>query len=312
MVVMMEPVQKQNWYFMVLLVSLTSLKVSDQLKAGGHRVVLKDGMVLTCTCPWNGTLTMLSWTKEGESSPLAIYHPDFGVSFSTEYDGRVSFLRGSKLDGSISITNISGRDEGRYHCSIQTFPKGPWSKFIHVEKRVSFPSVSPSTDLIVPENSSLTIVCRNVRGGLVYEVTLERLESTDGGHSSLVAVCRLTEGVVKLEQVSHAGSVNCSEEMEMELQLEDGGGDDRGIYRCNFSTDIGVYSTIIHPTTPHSQGFESYQYSQYMYIGAGGAAALVLMGVVFFYVWINRRRERRLEYSINSHAAKRQSRRTKL
>lgn len=111
------------------------LSGSEQLLSPGGPVKLQDRMLLDCSCPWSGNLIMVSWTKGGDSTPLAVYHPDFGVNFNTAYDGRVEFIHASKMDGSIRITNVSEKDEGVYHCSVQTFPQGSWTKDTLVQKQ---------------------------------------------------------------------------------------------------------------------------------------------------------------------------------
>uniref|UniRef100_A0A3B4A1H2 Ig-like domain-containing protein n=1 Tax=Periophthalmus magnuspinnatus TaxID=409849 RepID=A0A3B4A1H2_9GOBI len=94
---------------------------------------LEEGMVLDCMCPWNGSLSMVSWTKGEDRQPIAVFHPDLGVSFPHQYRERVEFLRRSPLDGSIALSNVTHQDIGLYHCSVQTFPQGPWSRSIQVE-----------------------------------------------------------------------------------------------------------------------------------------------------------------------------------
>lgn len=90
-------------------------------------------MVLSCLCPWDGKLTMVSWTKVPDSVPMAVFHPDHGEFFPHHYKERLEFLRQSSMDGSISMKNVTHQDIGEYHCSIQTFPRGPWTRNIQVE-----------------------------------------------------------------------------------------------------------------------------------------------------------------------------------
>lgn len=98
-------------------------------------MTLQNGMLLNCTCPWTGKLVMVTWTKGVNSSPLAVYHPDYGVNFNSAYDGRVEFINTSAMDGSIRVTNVTEEDEGVYQCSMQTFPQGSWSKETLVKKQ---------------------------------------------------------------------------------------------------------------------------------------------------------------------------------
>lgn len=92
-------------------------------------------MLLDCSCPWNGNLIMVSWTKGNHIHPLAVYHPEYGVNFNPDYDGRVEFINASSMDGSIRIMNITEEDQGLYHCSMQTFPHGSWTKDTLVQKK---------------------------------------------------------------------------------------------------------------------------------------------------------------------------------
>ncbi|MCJ8745723.1 hypothetical protein PDJAM_G00133660 [Pangasius djambal] len=308
----MEAVQKENWYFMALLISLSFLKVSEQLKSPGSTVKLEDGMLLDCLCPWSGNLIMVSWTKGVYSTPIAIYHPNYGVNFNAAYDGRVKFINSSEMDGSIRITNVTEEDEGVYHCSVQTFPQGSWTKDTLVQKQVTTSTVlthNPNTKLIVSESEDVTISCSH--DSVVYEVSMERMEGADGG-SSLLAVCMQNADGVELNKYLHRGSVNCSDEMEMKLHLNNVSQDDGGIYRCNFSTDAGFSSNLILLTMlPSPKGLSDAQNRWYIYTGGGVAGALVLMSVALLFMWRSRRKMRRLEYRTQLHTTKRQHMYTK-
>lgn len=107
---------------------------SVQMKAPESTVILQEGMILDCLCPWTGQLTMVSWTKKSLSKPVAIYHPQYGTNFESSFDGRVEFLKTTQMDGSISISNVTEDDIGQYHCSLQTYPQGSWTKDTFVEK----------------------------------------------------------------------------------------------------------------------------------------------------------------------------------
>lgn len=104
------------------------------MKAPESTVILQEGMILDCLCPWTGQLTMVSWTKKSLKQPLAVYHPQYGTNFASSYDGRVEFLKTTAMDGSISIRNVTESDIGHYHCSLQTYPQGSWTKDTFVEK----------------------------------------------------------------------------------------------------------------------------------------------------------------------------------
>lgn len=104
------------------------------MKARDSKVKLQDGMILDCLCPWTGQLIMVSWTKKTLSQPLAVYHPQYGTNYESSYDGRVTFLKTTAMDGSISIMNVTEADIGQYHCSLQSYPQGSWTKDTFVEK----------------------------------------------------------------------------------------------------------------------------------------------------------------------------------
>ncbi|KAG7317693.1 hypothetical protein KOW79_018728 [Hemibagrus wyckioides] len=298
----MEAVQKENWYFMALLISLAFIKVSEALQSQRSIVKLQDGMLLDCTCPWSGNLIMVSWTKDVHAAPLAIYHPDYGINFSAAYDGRVEFVRASEMDGSIRIRNVTKKDEGVYHCSVQTFPHGSWSKDTLVQKQDTTPVFhhSPNTEyLTVSESEDVTIRCS--QNDTMYNVSMEKMEVTDGG-SSLLAVCKQGYDGVELSKFLHRGVVNCSDAMGMELRLNNVNEHDGGNYRCNFSTDGEVSSRIIQlmvVSNPKGLGW-------YIYTAAGVAGALVLMSVALLFSCRSRRKVRRLEYRPQLHTTKRE------
>jgi hypothetical protein len=51
-------------------------------------------MVLDCRCPWNGSFSMVTWTKSPDrNNPIAIFHPVHGMTFSWRYSQRVEFPR---------------------------------------------------------------------------------------------------------------------------------------------------------------------------------------------------------------------------
>lgn len=96
-------------------------------------VRLEEGMVLGCVCPWNGSLTQVSWTKSSDSTPLVVFHPQIGMAPSRHYVDRIEFLKRTPMDGSISLRNVTHQDIGVYLCSIQMFPEGSWTTTVQVE-----------------------------------------------------------------------------------------------------------------------------------------------------------------------------------
>ncbi|XP_051538477.1 CD226 antigen-like isoform X1 [Myxocyprinus asiaticus] len=303
----MVTVQKDYWYSLVLMMSLYFLKGSVQMKAPESSVILQEGMVLHCLCPWNGHLTMVSWTKKSLSQPVAVYHPQYGSNFAPSYDGRVEFLKTTPMDGSISIMNVTEGDIGHYHCSLQTYPQGSWTKDILVEKKAITTTITikPDTELMATENDNMTIRCDHIHNGEVYQVSIEKLGAEEGS-SNIIATCQMLDSGVELSEFTSRGTLNCSEAMEVSLHLTNITEEDGGLYRCNFSTDSGVQTTTVLLTTLSFQEFRSLRYMLYVYIGGGVVGGALLM--ILLLTWVNRRKRKREEYKIKLQPGKRQER----
>ncbi|XP_056593819.1 CD226 antigen isoform X2 [Triplophysa dalaica] len=301
----MVAVQKDYWYFMVLMMSLCLLKGSVQVKAPETTVTLQEGMILDCLCPWSGQLTMVSWNKASLSQPVAVYHPQLGTNFAPSYDGRVAFLKTTPMDGSISIMNVSQSDIGQYYCSLQTYPQGSWTKKTFVKKSALNISIQPDTELVAAENDNLTIKCDHIQNGEVYHVSIEKLGPEDG-RSTIIATCQMHDEGMEMKEFSSRGSLNCSDAMLVSLHLTNIIEEDGGLYRCNFTTDAGVQSTTVLLTTLSAQDLGSFRYILYVYIGAGVIGGAFLMGLILLVTWVNRRKKKREEYRIKLHPGKRQ------
>lgn len=115
-------------------------------------------------------------------------------------------------------------------------------------------SHNPNTTLVISENEDVTISCSH--DDVVYEVSVERIGGVDGG-SRLLGVCKQNGDGVELSEYSvRREIVNCSDEMELKLRLNNVSEDDGGMYRCNFSTDTGFSSRLILLTMfPGPKGF---------------------------------------------------------
>ncbi|XP_050954190.1 CD226 antigen isoform X2 [Labeo rohita] len=301
----MVAVQKDYWYFLVLMMQLCFLKGSLQMKARDSKVKLQDGMILDCLCPWTGQLIMVSWTKKTLSQPLAVYHPQYGTNYESSYDGRVTFLKTTAMDGSISIMNVTEADIGQYHCSLQSYPQGSWTKDTFVEKAAittTF-SVQSDTKLVAAENDNLTITCDLVHNGDIYKVSIEKVDA-EMGTSNIIATCQMLEDGVELNEFNSRGQLNCSDAMEVSLHLTNIIQEDGGLYRCNFSTDAGVHSTTVFLTTLPAQDFRGLHYMLYVYIGGGLVGVALLM--ILLLTWLNRMKRKRQDYRIKLHPAKRQ------
>lgn len=90
--------------------------------------VLGKNITLSCRIEvgHNLSLTQSSWERRLPSgtTTLAVFHPDYGTSIPSEYEGRVSFVSPSKRDATITIRAASFADIGSYICKVATFPLG--------------------------------------------------------------------------------------------------------------------------------------------------------------------------------------------
>ncbi|XP_030612446.1 CD226 antigen isoform X2 [Archocentrus centrarchus] len=266
-------------------------------------------MVLDCLCPWDGNLSMVSWTKLSEKNPVAVFHPEFGVALSHRFQGRVDFLRTTPMDGSISIRNVTHQDIGLYYCSVQTFPQGPWTKHIQVEDLDEPPEEDPTEppppqetvanhEVVAEQNSNLTIECNHQHNGTVNQVVLEKM--LHGQPWRIIGVCKKTEGGLVGEDYSDRGRISCADSLDMSLQLTQVTQEDDGFYRCTFNTDAGQQTTTVQLTTVAPGGFSLSLYMMYIYIGAG-AAGLVLLIAIIIVVMRQRKRNKRKEYRVKLH-----------
>ncbi|XP_071341445.1 CD226 antigen isoform X2 [Trachinotus anak] len=312
----MEAVQKDHWYFVVL-IFLPFLKVAVQQKEA-VTVRLEEGMVLDCLCPWGGNLSMVSWTKVPDKYPVAVFHPEYGVALSHHYRERIEFLRTTPMDGSISMRNVTHQDIGLYHCSVQTFPQGPWTRNIQVEDLDEPPEeeditetptpVTPEvtvadTELVAEQNNNLTISCNHRHNGTVHQAILERMPH--GQPWGIIGVCKTVEMGLVGEDYSDRGRVSCADSLDVSLHLTGVVLDDAGFYRCTFSTDAGVQTTTVLLTVAIPGGFSLSVYMMFIYTGAG-TAGLVLFIVIIVVALKQRKKNRREEYRVKLHPSQRQ------
>ena len=81
-------------------------------------VGLEEGMLLDCLCPWNGTLSMVSWTKSPDrTTPIAVFHPHFGKTFSWRYRQRVEFPRSPQSVAPYSSLLLVVAESFRLNCT---------------------------------------------------------------------------------------------------------------------------------------------------------------------------------------------------
>uniref|UniRef100_A0A3Q1F8F4 CD226 molecule n=1 Tax=Acanthochromis polyacanthus TaxID=80966 RepID=A0A3Q1F8F4_9TELE len=223
-------------------IHFTPLNIAVQQKEA-VTVRLEEGMVLDCLCPWDGNLSMVSWTKVPNKDPVAVFHPEYGVAFSHQYRERIEFLRTTPMDGSISMRNVTHQDIGLYHCSVQTFPQGPWTRNIQVE---DLEVTVADTELVAEQNNNLTIRCNHQHSGIVSQVILEKM--LHGETWRIIGVCKKVEGGLVGEDYSDRGQVNCADSLDVSLHMTDVVQEDSGFYRCTFNTDAGVKTTSVQLT----------------------------------------------------------------
>ncbi|XP_029003616.1 CD226 antigen isoform X4 [Betta splendens] len=309
----MEAVQKDHWYF-VALVFLPFLKVSVQQKEV-VTVRLEEGMVLDCLCPWDGNLSMVSWSKDLEKEPIALYHPEHGTIFSSRYSGRTEFLKTTPMDGSIAISNVTHQDIGTYHCSVQTFPQGPWIRTVEVEDLDEPPEEDQGTEpptpepvhadltLVAEQNDNVTLSCHHQHSGTVYQVILERLPH--GQRGTITGVCKHAEGNLVREDYSSRGTVNCASSLDLTLHLSNVTQEDGGFYRCRFSTDAGEQVTTVLLSVLTPDGISLSAFMMYIYIGVGTACIVLLIAIVILAVR-HRKKKRRERYRAKLHPRQKQ------
>ncbi|XP_063062763.1 CD226 antigen isoform X3 [Engraulis encrasicolus] len=235
----MEAVQKDNWYSLALLTFLIFLKAS--LQDRGETVTLADGMVLDCMCPWNGNLSMVSWTKVPDKTALAIFHPSYGTTFGDGYDERLMFLRKSTMDGSISFGNVTEQDAGLYRCSMQTFPLGTWTRDVRVIKE----SHSPYVELDFSEGENLTIVCPHHNYSVMHALIKKDENETVGR-------CTMQAGALVAEDLHEGIQMNCADPiLGVTFDLNNVAESDQGLYQCLLTTEDGVEITNYLLTVRH-------------------------------------------------------------
>ncbi|KAG7488552.1 hypothetical protein MATL_G00035780 [Megalops atlanticus] len=298
----MKATQKDYWYFMVLVILLGFMKDAIQDKPADSIVKLKDSITLECVCPWSGNLSMISWMKMPQKKHIAVFHPEFGVALADEYAGRVGFLRSSPMDGSISINNTSANDTGLYHCSMQTFPKGSWTKDILVKESVDINPTTPYSE-VVEMGSTFTLRCNYVDNGTVYQVTFEKV----GNRSiDIIALCNVVDGSFVGADYRERVAVNCHDVLDVSLQLMNVTEEDGGLYRCHFSSDAGDQTMTVSVTVPREDSSISplQMNHMYIYIG-GGVSGFVLLTVVITSVCWYRRKNRRARSRAKQHPIQR-------
>ncbi|XP_048122881.1 CD226 antigen isoform X6 [Alosa alosa] len=243
----MEAVQRDYWYSLALLTFLIILKASLQ-KSGDETVRLEDGMILECLCPWDGNLSMVSWTKVPGKNPIAVYHPRFGPNLAVGYNDRLAFLNRTSMDGSISIANVTEEDAGLYQCSMQTFPLGTWTRDVQVIKE----NFLPHSEVTMMVGGNLTVVCP-IYNYTVSEDFISEILIRKDDQEHIIGRCILQDGTYVLKDQHETIPVNCADpHLGVTFELNNLIIADEGRYRCLMSTEHGV-EIFTYQLTVHSQ-----------------------------------------------------------
>ncbi|XP_048832894.1 CD226 antigen [Brienomyrus brachyistius] len=293
----MDALKKDYWYFMVHIIFLSSLTVVHLQVAQGSVVKLEEGMTLDCVCPWSGNLTMVSWTRELRT--FAVYHPIHGMDISNGYAGRVKFLKSSPMDGSISLSNVSERDVGQYHCSIQSFPLGSWTSNVSVKKSVDFDERKADEDIRAERGGNVTISCNHLGNRTVQQVAFEMAR---GRKVQTLALCRrLPNGSLKAVSYKDLADVSCNSILNASLQLTNVSEEDDGLYRCLFDMEVVGQTTLL--TVSQGGGILSLQHMIYIGTGAAGLVLVSLVVIAVMFFW--RRKKYRAKVRAKCHPLQR-------
>ncbi|CAL8374238.1 unnamed protein product [Gadus morhua 'NCC'] len=109
-----------------ILCGLTCASANQVIVPEKVNAVLGKNITLGCKIEVGSNLTQSSWERHLRSGPItiAVYNPEFGISISKEYAGRVSFLSASVHDATIILEGVGFADIGSYTCKVSTFPLG--------------------------------------------------------------------------------------------------------------------------------------------------------------------------------------------
>lgn len=113
---------------LVVIYGFTCVSCNQVLVPEKVSAVLGKNITLGCRIDVgsNLSLTQSSWERLLPSGTvtLAVFNPEFGISISSEYARRVSFLSPSKQDATIILEGVGFADIGSYTCKVATFPLG--------------------------------------------------------------------------------------------------------------------------------------------------------------------------------------------
>ncbi|XP_066545406.1 CD226 antigen isoform X2 [Amia ocellicauda] len=281
----MEATQKDNWYFMVLLIVFSLCKETILKRPVDSTVKLQKDMTLKCVCPWRGNLSMVSWEKRTNKGKeqVAVYHTTFGTTTKGRFNGRVTFVNSLPLDGSIIINQTTDDDLGFYHCSIQTFPGGSWSKNILVENAGNFITTKSETEAVVEKGHNFTLNCRYNQNGTVYHVAFEKIGEKS---KDTIVFCNFSDAIYIGSDYKNRILFDCSSALHASILITNITEEDGGIYQCHFSTETGNQTTTVSLNGP------KWGKNTFIYIGAAAAGIVVLIIVATSVSFLHRRKKK--------------------
>lgn len=118
-------------FFLSAGVSSNQVVVPEKVNA-----VLGKNITLGCRIEVGPSLsfTQSSWERRLPSGTitLAVFNPEFGTSYSSLYEKRISFVSPSIRDATITLEGVDFTDIGSYTCKVATFPLGNTQASTHV------------------------------------------------------------------------------------------------------------------------------------------------------------------------------------
>ncbi|XP_056139571.1 nectin-3-like protein [Lampris incognitus] len=154
----------------LLILGLISVSGNQVVVPEKVNAVLGKNITLGCRIEVgsNLSLTQSSWERHLPSGTItvAVFNPQFGISFSAEYAKRVSFLSPSVHDATIILQGVGFADIGSYTCKVATFPLGNTQASTTVDVLVEpkvYVSAGPAA-LLDGGNESVVATCIAERG----------------------------------------------------------------------------------------------------------------------------------------------------
>ncbi|XP_061523081.1 CD226 antigen isoform X2 [Phycodurus eques] len=142
-------------------------------------------------------------------------------------------------------------------------------------------------------SSNLTIECNHERNDTtVHQAVLEYMAL--GQPWVIIGICKRVEGGVLMEDYSERGRIICEQSLDVNLQLTPVVQEDGGLYRCSFSTDVGLQTNTVMVTVPPSGGFRLSVFMMYVYL-AIATAGLILLTFLLIILLTRRKKSRREE-----------------